>query len=503
MKRVVWLCAGWFLCLATGALSQVSAYLARGLSVETTKITAIAFSDDSRLVVAGTLKGPVYVWDTESGDLLHNLQFHKKAVNAAVLSGDGKYLAAASDDGKISIWDLESGALTNTLSDLKGKAACISLSPNGRLIVAGGSSREIYLWEFPSGSLKGKLKGHEKDVVFVAFGSNDSELISVGKDKRIIWWDVDRQVIARQVDIAVHTVPNSGNDIVVATSSTDGRLIAVGLDEQVLEKGGRGMKFKYQVAFYDWSDGSLVKVLEDNQKSVSLLELTPRNCYIVLDNSTLQVNTLSFRNTSTGRVDYEYELKGAIQQYAVAPDADWLAVATSDAESRKSSRLGLWELTIEAPATTCLGSRFTITTPESPLIQFGGPYIVAVLPFGSAEESGNLGQSVPRFLESKLVNSPHVRIVERNKIDEVIKEIEFQRSGYTEQQAAQIGKILGAQYLITGSVDELGHDKIISVKLINTETSEILGIRAVHCKACSLEEIFEAVALLATTIAVF
>ena len=503
MKNVALFCAGWCLCLATGAFAQVSTYLAKDLAVETSAITALSFSADSRFVVAGTARGPVYVWDTEGGELLHNLQFHKKAVNAAVVSGDGRYLAAASDDGKISIWDLESGALSNTLSDFKGKAARVCLSPDDRLLAAGGSSEEIYIWEFPSGYLKGKLKGHKKDVVYVAFGADNSELISVGKDKRIIWWDVARQIITRQIDIAVHTLPNSGNDVVAATSSSDGRLIAVGVDEQVLKKGGRGMAFHYQIAFYDWSDGSLVKVLEDNQNSASLLELTPRNCYVVLDNSTLQENTLSFRNTSSGRIDYEYELKGAIQRCAVAADGDWLAVATADAESRKFSRLGLWELTIDAPATTCLGSRFTITSPEWPLIKFGGPFVVAVLPFGSADDYDNLGLSVPRFLESKLVNSPQVRIVERSKIDEVIKELEFQRSGYTEQQAAEIGKILGAQYLITGSVDELGHDKIISAKLIDTETSEILGIREVHCKACSLEEIFEAVALLAPTIAVF
>jgi WD40 repeat protein len=503
MKHAGLFCAASFFCLVMGARAQVSMYLAKELPVETSEITAISFSDDSRLTVAGTADGPVYVWNTEAGELLHRLEFHKKAVRAAVLGVDAKYLTAASDDGKISIWDLESGALTNALSDFKGKPASVCLSPDGRLLAAGGGSREICLWEFPSGFFKGKLEGHKKDVIHVAFGADNDELISVGKDKRIIWWDVNRQVAIRQIDIAVHTLPNSGNDIVAATSSTDGRLVAVGVDEQVLEKGGRGMKFRYQVAFFDWSDGSLVKVLEDNQKSVSLLELTPHNCYIVLDNSTLQLNTLSFRNTSSGRIDYEYELKGPIQQCAVAVDGDWLAVATADAESRRSSRLGLWELTVDAPATTCLGSRFTVTTPESPLIESGGPYVIAVLPFGSADESDNLGESVPRFLESKLVSSPQVRIVERSKIDEVIKELEFQKSGYTEQQAAEIGRILGAQYLITGSVDELGHDKIISAKLIDTETSEILGIREVHCKACSLEEIFEAVALLAPTIAAF
>ncbi|MDD3731893.1 MAG: CsgG/HfaB family protein, partial [candidate division Zixibacteria bacterium] len=318
---------------------------------------------------------------------------------------------------------------------------------------------------------------------------------------RLIWWDLKQMKAIRQVEIDVQTMPNSGIDILSAGSDDSRLFIAVGLDEQVLKKGGQGMIFKYNMAFYDWNDGSLVKVLEDNNRSIRAFDITPGNCYIVLDNSTLQQNILTFRDITSGHTAYEYKLQEKILTFAVAPKADMLVAALADSDNSDTGRLNLWELNLEVPSQGCFMSKFAITSPQTPLLDSGGPFVLAVMPFSCSGLEGEMGLSVPRFLESKLVNSPYVQLVERSRIDEIIKELEFQESRYIEKQAARIGKILGARYLISGSIDKLGRDIIIAAKLVDTETSEITGIREIKCQGCNVEDAFKAVYLLAPTLA--
>ncbi|MFZ5980028.1 MAG: CsgG/HfaB family protein [Candidatus Zixiibacteriota bacterium] len=496
MRRLIILCLAIMASAATVA-GQVNLSLDHQIEVQTKGITAVAFSHDSRLAAIGTAEGWVYVREVLSGEQRYLLKTHTKKINSLTFSGDDKYLVAGADDKKISIWSLDSGALAQLFEEKAGQPNSLAISDDGRLLVV-GTEKQISLREFPSGVVIGSLKGHERQIINIAFGAAANELVSVGEDKRIIWWDLDKKKSLRTTEIDVHTLPNSGNDVKSAAMSADKRFIAVGLDEQVLEKGGQGMKFKYTLAFYDWRDGAMVKTLDDNYKTIDHIELTSQNCYVMIEASTLQTRKLAFRNIASGEFEYETELGGEILAYAVAPGGDKAAAAIK-AESK--CMLMLWNLTIEKPSTGCFMSKFAITSESEPLISFGGPYVIAVLPFEVAKIPLELEQSVPKMLETKLVASPKVRLVERGRIDDVLKELNFQQSDYVGERAAEIGKILGAEYLITGNVSMLGHDLILSVKLVSTETSEIVGIREIHCEGCSLEDIFEAVNLIAPTVA--
>jgi TolB-like protein len=486
--------------MAVPVAAQVDLYLEKQIPVNAERITTVAVDADGLRAAAGTKDGIVYVYDADGGELLHELKFHKKAVTDIVFSEGHEYLVAAAADKRISIWNLESGALQKTLDDFKGTIRTLCLSPDNRLLAAAGDKKEIYLWEFPGGYSKGVLKGHDGEIVYAAFGLDKNELVSVGKDKRIIWWDIKQMKPVRKIEIEARTMTNSGIDILSARADEGRLFVAVGLDEQVLKKGGQGMLFKYNLAFYDWNDGSQVKILEDNNSSINSFELTPGNCFAVLDNSTLRQNILTFKNITSGQTAYEYKLPDKLLDFAIAPGADILAAALTDAENPDKCLLNLWELNLETPAGGCFMRKFSLTSPQTPLIDSGGPYVTAVMPFSCSGTAEEMGQSVPRFLESKLVNSPYVKLVERSRIDEILKELEFQESRYIEKQAAQIGKILGARYLITGSIDRLGGDIIVSAKLVDTETSQIVGIREIKCQNCSDEDIFKAVSLLAPTL---
>jgi hypothetical protein len=89
------------------------------------------------------------------------------------------------------------------------------------------------------------------------------------------------------------------------------------------------------------------------------------------------------------------------------------------------------------------------------------------------------------FLEEKLIESLSrvgtVPLVERTKLDTVLQELNFNMSGYIDEESEKLlGKVLGADGLIMGTITELGETLELVVRVIRTETGEILAVGAVE-----------------------
>lgn len=86
-----------------------------------------------------------------------------------------------------------------------------------------------------------------------------------------------------------------------------------------------------------------------------------------------------------------------------------------------------------------------------------GKPVVAVAEFKNETSAGWWGASVGRdlagLLSNELSNTGSFSVVERDKIQNVLEEQNLMASGRAKQsEAAQIGKITGAQYLVMGTV---------------------------------------------------
>ena len=78
-------------------------------------------------------------------------------------------------------------------------------------------------------------------------------------------------------------------------------------------------------------------------------------------------------------------------------------------------------------------------------------------------------------LQSELVKIGGYRIVERSKIENILKEQKFQVSGLVEEEdLIDLGKILGAEMVLLGSFGKLDDIYTVSARLVDSETSEIV-----------------------------
>ncbi|MCD6115398.1 hypothetical protein J7K93_00140 [bacterium] len=102
----------------------------------------------------------------------------------------------------------------------------------------------------------------------------------------------------------------------------------------------------------------------------------------------------------------------------------------------------------------------------------------AIFPFQCTESLSRkkVNLAMSELLTQKLLKESFFKLVERNQLEIVLSEQKLGMTGAIESEtAAKVGKIIGAQLVALGSVIQIGKSYQISVKLVETSTSEIIG----------------------------
>lgn len=93
------------------------------------------------------------------------------------------------------------------------------------------------------------------------------------------------------------------------------------------------------------------------------------------------------------------------------------------------------------------------------------------------EELGYITKGLADFFEADFSKMSSLKVVERDKVDYILREIEMSKEGLVEASTAvRIGKLLGAQVMVFGSISQLDDRKTrMLVKAVKVETSEIIA----------------------------
>jgi curli biogenesis system outer membrane secretion channel CsgG len=76
---------------------------------------------------------------------------------------------------------------------------------------------------------------------------------------------------------------------------------------------------------------------------------------------------------------------------------------------------------------------------------------------------------------SELAQNPAARVVEREQVQRLLDEQNLGAQGRVDPQtAAKVGKLVGARYVILGNFIDFYGDFRVDIRLVNTETSEIV-----------------------------
>lgn len=87
----------------------------------------------------------------------------------------------------------------------------------------------------------------------------------------------------------------------------------------------------------------------------------------------------------------------------------------------------------------------------------------------------HLGRAFSSMMISDLSVIDRIRLVERERIEELTKELDFQQSGYVDPESAQtVGLMIGAEWVVTGAFLTVDPEMRLDSRVANVETTEIV-----------------------------
>ena len=98
-------------------------------------------------------------------------------------------------------------------------------------------------------------------------------------------------------------------------------------------------------------------------------------------------------------------------------------------------------------------------------------------------ESGSslLSEYIIEKMPDYIINRKNITVVDRNRLDYIQREINFQYSGnVSDETMVSIGKMIGAQIIVTGSVMEAGTVYNLSIKMLEVETAIMTGSHSIQ-----------------------
>jgi WD40 repeat protein len=156
----------------------------------------LAMSPDGKRI-AGPLGFAAAVYDTETGTRVAELGGHKGSVTALAFSEDGRLLATGAADKTIRVFDLANKTIAQSVAiDLgaRGRVSSLAFSPDGRRLAASvGQTARI----FDTDGLRpiATLTGHALPVFGVAYRSDGHVLASASTDGLVRLWSPEGKLI--------------------------------------------------------------------------------------------------------------------------------------------------------------------------------------------------------------------------------------------------------------------------------------------------------------------
>ncbi|KAL6745453.1 quinon protein alcohol dehydrogenase-like superfamily, partial [Haematococcus lacustris] len=152
-----------------------------------------AISKDGKIVAVGGKDVELYLWSTDSGELMSTLRGHEIAWTS---SNDNTFFVTVQEDSKVFIWDQQQLRQRQLLGHPDEPLTCCSVSLDDLYVVVGGARGTVYSWDSDSGveyrQCEDGHTGPVSTVMCYPMPDGTHVIISCGAaDHTIVVWDLE------------------------------------------------------------------------------------------------------------------------------------------------------------------------------------------------------------------------------------------------------------------------------------------------------------------------
>ncbi|KRZ62018.1 WD repeat-containing protein 61, partial [Trichinella nativa] len=143
---------------------------------------SLDYSPDGKYIAVGSNEGIVYLYDTESYQLIGSA--HTRSIRGLTFSCDSKLLFSGSEDKNIKVWDI--GSFPNVISSSYGHLSFvtdIAVSQNPDVFASASSDHTVKIWDMTTGRCIQTLADHVSHVWSANFNHDGTRLLSVSDDE--------------------------------------------------------------------------------------------------------------------------------------------------------------------------------------------------------------------------------------------------------------------------------------------------------------------------------
>lgn len=233
-----------------------SSALVRTIELDDGAAVALALSGPR--AVTGHADGAVVVWDFEKAEKVASFKRNGAEVWSVTFAGSQNRVAASSHDWKVTLWDTANPAQPVHVLDAHDSAAqavAFFASPNGPMLATGGADKTVKLWNLDSMDQVRRYRGHRDFVTALAFSPNGRMLASAGLDGGIRLWSTASRGMYRSLN------GHKGKVSSLAFAPSGDRLVSAGED---------GL-----VRIWDVRRGRTYRTLTGNGGSVASAQFSP------------------------------------------------------------------------------------------------------------------------------------------------------------------------------------------------------------------------------------
>lgn len=249
----------------------------------------VSLSSDGRYIALGNDDGESLILNLESLDTVRRvreLRFSScgGCYSEVSISDNMKFFLTAADKGPLILWDFESGEKIRTLLEELKDYNAIGFANKGQLIYA-SDRRSIYIWDTKTGDTLQTITGHSKDINQVITVRDRPELLSTGDDNIAILWDMRSGRSLNRFAGALSMPEDNGLDLdpddywqsyAFQIIQLKNRFELM-LDDNFLLKSNLGKN----LTIWDWKKGARVRELRGHEKAVTCFDISADGRYLV------------------------------------------------------------------------------------------------------------------------------------------------------------------------------------------------------------------------------